>query len=305
MLTAVEPAAWSARDFWKRYNNSPSEDLPSPPPNRSVQRRPAQLPGAVGRRPVSDTSPLPVTAFLDGIQASRTIYRSYRPIVFQQATAAAIGAPAVGQRRPWRVGLSEFAAIASPVDTPRLRDCGLPERLIVEVDDGAPEALAAQAKERLGEVRARLERELCARVLEERPGGYVVVDGSLSGHVVDERVCGVVKTCSSRYLEDERVLYDLRVGERTDAIRVRLHDGRQVASCYLRLRSAWPRHPWAYGLVRVEAYDAELLDPLCVKVLRCRQPSGSPDPRADRHIEPIRLCEEVGRATVPPWFDLV
>ncbi len=72
-------------------------------------------------------------------------------------------------------------------------------------------------------------------------------------------------------------------------------------SCYVRLHDA-SRMAWNFGLVRLEAFKPELLDPLCALALLERQPAGSHDRRFDRHLSGVRAVEDLLRARRPTVF---
>jgi hypothetical protein len=131
-----------------------------------------------------------------------------------------------------------------------------------------------------------------------------VVDGSLVARPIRDRVVGVVKTTNRRYLPDESVLWGLPAGWRSP--RFKIPEGSQNVgaprySCYLRLHDA-SRQAWNFGLIRLETFDLDLLEPLCALALEERQPAGSLDRRYDRHLAGVRAVEDLLRARRPSIF---
>ena len=106
--------------------------------------------------------------------------------------------------------------------------------------------------------RSRAELEHVVATESQDPSALLIVDGSLQHHRPHERTVGVVKTCATRYLPDERPLMGLEPGWRSGAFTlaaVPAHEHPRL-STYVRL------HPpegadWAHGLVRVEAWSEE------------------------------------------------
>ncbi|QYG91068.1 hypothetical protein HC251_00535 [Iamia sp. SCSIO 61187] len=72
----------------------------------------------------------------------------------------------------------------------------------------------------LREVRAELERRVVSAHPHEGSDGLLVVDGSLLGHRPTARCIGVVKSCKTRYLGDERPLAALPPGSRTATLQL-------------------------------------------------------------------------------------
>ena len=154
-------------------------------------------------------------------------------------------------------------------------------------------------------VRATVDRnrERCEKAVVARLGGGLplVLDGDLRSRGSAEGLVSVAKTLRTRYLPDESVL--VRLPHRWRSPVFRISDGASADrySCYLRMLDASDQS-WSFGLVRLEAFDPELLDPLAALCLSQRQGSRSGDRRFDVHLAPVRACEELLRARRPAAF---
>lgn len=247
--------------------------------------------------------PLEVAGWVDGIQAGLCItYRHHRPVYLVYVAAAALrswGAP-VGVRE-------ELRLYCSPADREWADEVGaaaggdgIP---IVELDAIYPPDVETAAHHEMAERRAALERHL---VDELAHAGNIplVVDGDLRARGARDGIVGVAKTMRTRFLPDEKVLYGMAGGWRSP--RFRIAGAGKIPdrySCYLRLNNA-TNASWSFGLVRLEAYDADLLDPLAATCLTQRQGPASGDGRWDRHLQIVRGVEEYLRARRPPVFSL-
>ena len=124
------------------------------------------------------------------------------------------------------------------------------------------------------------------------------------GRPVDDRLFGVVKTVNRRWMPDESILWSLPENWRSPRFRIPASkSGPERYSCYVRLRSN-EIASWSYGLLRLEAFDAEMLDRLAALCVAEKQPTRSGDPRGDRHLEVIRLAEDVLRSRRPDAFSM-
>jgi hypothetical protein len=243
-------------------------------------------------------APLEVDGFVDGIQSAVCVsYRSHRPVylTYVAAGAASVDGRLVALREKLNVVVSHLEH-----DWLRDLDVAIPS---VELPQDRPDELAGAALANLAGDRETLERVVVDEML-ARPGRSIVVDGGLVGRPIRDRVVGVVKTVQRRYLPDESVLFGLPVGWRSP--RFLIPAGSQGVSvprysCYVRLHDA-SRMAWNFGLVRLEAFKPELLDPLCALALVERQPAGSHDRRFDRHLSGVRAVEDLLRARRPTVF---
>jgi hypothetical protein len=118
-------------------------------------------------------------------------------------------------------------------------------------------------------------------------------------------VVGVVKSVDTQYY-DEADLPDLPQGWRSAVLRLHAdrRGGRDRWTTYVRLQDVSRHDPWQLGLIRVEAFAPELLDPAAAWCLRVRQRPPSPDPRWDRHLGPVAATERALRARSCPVFDM-
>lgn len=235
--------------------------------------------------------PLEVAGFVDGVQSSVTLrHIEHRPVVLQYSAAAAVGEGGVV------AAISEKLEIVhSMVDTEWALEVadGIHR---VTVETSAPhDVIVAQVQHLRAE---RVERERV--VVETAAGdGWLILDGSLIGRPVREGVVGVVKTTARRYLPDEAQLWKLQEGWRSSRflIPAGVESPQDRFSCYLRLFDS-RSHGWDFGLIRLEAFDADTLDALAARCMAERQGS-SRDARWDRHLSGVRMVEDVLRARRP------
>jgi hypothetical protein len=242
-------------------------------------------------------SPLDVAAFVDGIQASLCLtHFEHRPVYLSYVAAAAVGHGSSVK------GLRERLLLQSAqLDVPFLEslNSGVPIG-ILPFDD--PPSLEREAQRTIGSLRDQMERRLVTDMLEEDVG-RLVLDGSLLGREHDVRLVGVVKTSAHQWLDDESCLYGLPEGWRSPRFSISEKGGRQRYSCYVQMVDK-SRGPWNQGLIRLEAFDAELLDSLAALALTERQGSHSGDRRWDRHMAGVRAVEDYLRARRPSVFSL-
>lgn len=243
------------------------------------------------------TDPLEVAAFVDGIQASLIVtHRAHRPVYLFYVAAGALGPGA----RP--VGLDErLSIVCAHADRDWVDALGstIP---VVELAAEEPPDIERAAYALLDSTRDGLERQLVSRLLHD-DAGTLVVDGSLIGRPPDRRLVGVVKSTKRQYLADEGVLFGLPEGWRSPRFRIPASGAQNSDrfSCYLRLHDA-SHDRWNYALIRLEAFDAALLDALAARCLLERQGAGSGDPRWERHLASVHATEEFLRARRPPVF---
>lgn len=270
--------------------------LVSEPIERPVPSDPAALLDKHSRQVTAE--PIDLVGAVDGIQAAVTLtWRAQRPTYLQYAAAGAMACD--GQA----VGLREELSIvcsAQDREWAVAHADGIPVTDLGDTEIGDVERLAWRG---LAASRERLEYAMATGLLEQSDK-VVLIDGGLSRLPASARLGGVVKTMSYRYLGDESCLYMLKPGWRSP--RFIIAAGSQGCpherySAYLRLRDAG-QAPWQYGLVRLETFDPELIDPLAARCLRERQGMGSLDPRGDRHLAVVLACEQFLRARRPFLF---
>ncbi len=258
--------------------------------------------------------PPEAVAFLDGIQRYAVEGRfGLVPVVRGYAAAAVL------EREGAKLGVArahqeEFLVVARSRLTPdqeaALEDVDLP---IVECDVAERShpildvQLAAKEVERRREV---VEAELAAAHIEEAPGSWLVVDGSLGRIGADEdgaRVVGLVKSHETQFLEgaDLEVALTLPEGHRTSVFARSAGARGRVFSFYLRLWP-WQEHDLLHGLVRIERPPSEAAVAEATEVSRWllaeRAPLSAPDGRWDRLIYPIRQVETFLRAQAGGWW---
>ena len=247
-----------------------------------------------------EAAPLKIKGFVDGIQSAMTLtWREHRPVYFSYTSAGCVGdeAQLLVLREKLEILCSTLdrgwvESLDEKIDARYLEECR-PD----QIERAALASLAAQRDEH--------ERSVITELLsgEELP---FIVDGSLIARPIDNRVCAVIKTTRRRWLSDETVLWNLPEGWRSP--RFIIPAGSQGVSvdrysCYLRLFDATARS-WDYGLIRLETFNPELLDPLAALALAERQNPAAGDPRVDRHLDGVRTCEKVLRVRRPAVFAL-
>lgn len=238
--------------------------------------------------------------FVDGIQAALQIaFHAHRPVYLNYVAAGALAPDGTIVR----VKEAMFAS-GSFVDKDWFDGLGtrIPWRT---VPAHRPDEIPADALEVLSTTRDEAER-LLVEQLSAQGRVPLVVDGSLATRPPAPGLVGIVKTNRRRYLPDESLLWGMPEGYRSP--RFKLPAGSQAChvdrySCYVRLHDA-SRRNWDFGLIRLEAFDPELLEPLGVMALSERQSSRSRDARFDRHIAGVRAVEDVLRAHRPAVFSL-
>jgi len=297
--TAKRPG--NVRPWLKAVNATLKKSTKPPELNRPMWEGPVQGGAGPAWEPSSARlHPL----FADGIQASEIVafrgdgYET-RPVALCVAAAAAT---AWGERTP-RVLKDTLWATCSYED--RDWSVGIDEGVEWEVSQFRyPSDLRKAVKARTSEVREGLEREVVEAV-ELNDGELLIVDGSLASHSARERTVGFVKTVGTRYLADERPLADLkpRWCSSTFKLAGRVEGEADRWSCYLRLRPPAADN-WGHGLVRLEAWDPELLDAAAVVAFWNRQRGDVGDSRWDHHLIGIWMVEEALRGLCPFFFAL-
>ncbi len=254
------------------------------------------------------------TGFLDGIQRYSVAGRfGLVPVIRGYVAAAVLG------RRDESLSVQHHASeefIAVGIDRLsgdqlcQLETTGLPlydsggadrEHPILDVH------LAARVVESR---RESVELTVMLSYLRDRPGGWLVIDGSITSYLRQEdasRILGLIKSHETQFLDgdDLRTALTLPAGYRSSVF-ARGTDGRDKAySWYLRLWP-WDEHDLLYGLVRLEraptAEAVEQASEISAWMLSERSPLSAPDSRWDRLIYPIRQVESYLRAHVGEWL---
>lgn len=242
--------------------------------------------------------PLVVAGYVDGIQATlRVCHRGHRPVYLTYVGAGALTLP--GEF----VGLKEHLFVmCAGADTEWTQQVAgdIPIHILSEE---SPPDIEREAAKYVSTTRDGYERDIIRDLVRDgvRP---LLVDGSLMTRTTNDGLVGVVKTTRTKFLADESGLYALEAGWRSACFMIPSGgESPGVYSCYLRMFDAGTE-AWDFGLVRLEAYDLSLLDGLAALCLSSRQSSFSGDGRFDRHLAPVRACEDALRARRPPVFSL-
>lgn len=271
----------------RALNDTPAERPMVEHPVELLDDNPAQVSGP----------PLVPAGFVDGVQASLCLtHRSHRPLYLNYVAAGCVGPGAEV------VGLRErLSLVCSQADREWVDQLNSPF-IVDELASVTPPDLERLAVQLLGGERETLERALVEDMVAAGKG-VLVLDGSLVGRPPLRQLVGVVKTTRRRYLTDEGVLFNLPAGWRSPRFKIASPGLPERFSCYLRLFDASERQ-WSFGLVRLEAFDPDLLDALAALALDERQHPAAGDPRFDRHLTSVRACEDVLRARRPAVFTL-
>jgi hypothetical protein len=243
-------------------------------------------------------NPIAVHGFIDGIQATLQLaHRQGRPVVLTYVAAGAaarndkgrIGGVALREQLRMLANIEDHEWIAD-------LDVNIP---VAALTGATPPDMELAVIEHVGTSRDELER-IVGDLLDTNNPNAIVVDGTIMGRPVDERVVGVVKSATTRYLTDESELFTLRQGWRSRRFSIR-GVGTPRWSCYLQLADKGDG-PWNLGLIRLEAFNPDLLDSIGVLALNERQSSRSGDARWDRHLGAMRSTEEFLRSKRPSVF---
>lgn len=246
---------------------------------------------------VVQAQPAKVDGFLDGIQSSMHLtHCGQRPVVLSYVAAGALAPGA----RP--VALAERLRLwAAGEDHEWVQSVsgGIP---VEELPAVAPPDMETEVQRRIGASRDDVERDVLNDLLRQNSDGIIVVDGSVMMRARSKRIVGVVKTMRSRYLTDESVVWSLPRGWRSPRFAIGSGDNVRY-SCYVQLVDKRDG-AWNLGLVRLEAFDLELLEPAAALCLGEAQTASGGDPRWDRHLGSMRAVEEFLRARRPAAFTL-
>jgi hypothetical protein len=271
--------------------------LTSTPPDRPEPEVPAELLDADNARVEAD--PLPVAAFVDGIQAALVVtHRAHRPVYLNFVASGAVGTSPRGGPLP--LGVRErLTVVCSTLDREWVDEVrtGIPvEELPVET----PPDIERAAVQILGGAREQLERRLVEDLVAQGHAP-LALDGSLVGRPYQAELVGIVKSTGRKYLADESYLFRLPAGWRSPRFKIpagSAGSGIDRYSCYLRMVNA-SQHAWNFGLIRLETFDPDLLAGRC---LQERQNAASGDRRWDRHLAGVRAVEEFLRSRRPAAF---
>lgn len=267
--------------------------LEATPPDRSDLAADVEVLGEPAAKVTCD--PLVASAFVDGIQASMVlVHRAHRPVYLSYVAAGAVDGrgDAIDAEETLRL-------VASHLDREWVEALGTTvpfHPLAAEL----PPDVERSGHHQLGADRAAHEAVVIDRALTR--GGFVVVDGGLTGRRESHDIGGVVKSHAAKYLPDETVLYGLPELWRSPRFRIPSKSGGPDRwSCYVRLLPAEHRH-WTFGLIRLETFALDLLEPLAALAFTQRQGAASGDARFDRHLFAVRRCEEILRARRPAVY---
>lgn len=185
-------------------------------------------------------------------------------------------------------------------------------------------ALRSGALQKAKSLRLEVEDRLIKRwrTSEESADTYLVIDGTLM-NFRDElnvsRCIGVSKSFSSRYFEptDHARIMRMKEYERSWTFRFHEEEGddlrkgaRERISWYLRLRDG-TRHDPEFGLIRVEISkkylkeSSDYADRFSKSLISERLPTSYPAPRWDKHLFPIRVCENYLSSVMPTGSTII
>jgi hypothetical protein len=282
------------RTLFRSLGGSFNGELPPPPPWRPRVR----LDPNDSATDVTGVTPLEIGGAADGIQNQTQLApgRGGRPLFFVQVGAAVLapcGRRALALRERIYVCGSELDAA---VVEPKCRAAGTAYKPLPAI---GPEEVRRQCDRTVRDDRAELEREVIESAT-RATSEPILVDGSIQ-RLPAGNLIGVVKNCSETvYDAATEDLRRLPPGHRSRAFELLPHQkGEQpLWSAYLRLHAG---PSWNFGLVRLETPKGNrpLLDAAASACFQLRQPLGSGDRRADRHLAPIRHVEDVLRARRP------
>lgn len=179
-------------------------------------------------------------------------------------------------------------------------------------------ALRSIALQEAKKLRLEVEDRLIKRwrTSDDAKDSYLVVDGTLMNFRDEENVnrcVGVSKSFGSRYFSPTANAQIMQLNEFERSWTFRFHEeegddlrkgARERMSWYLRLRSD-KRHDPEFGLVRVEISKTYIKDSTAYaarfskSLISERLPTSYPYPRWDKHLFPIRECENYLSSIMP------
>ncbi len=238
--------------------------------------------------------------YIDGIQKSLTLqYVNSRPIALQYSAAAVVktnGEP---------VKFSEKLLIRHSATDKLLVDSYGTNIVSEEVMGLEPPTIESDMHLALCNDRIFAENSLISDILTDPTTNnfYLCIDGSIPFEINSSKVFGVIKTTDRVYLPSEIALYSLNPGEISPIFKIEQSQRKtgDIFSCYLKITGGSTMN-WNYGLIRIEALNAESLIKFAAHVLTLVQKHNDRDHRVDRQIRPIWLCEEFLKARAPRVF---
>ena len=191
------------------------------------------------------------------------------------------------------------------------------EIVATEAEGGDYYALRSRALQKAKTLRLEVEDSLIEewRKSKDAKDKFLIVDGTLMNFRNEQNVqqcIGVSKSFGSRYFqvsENNRIM-QMKEFERSWTFRFHAPEddirkgARERISWYLRLRSRINSEP-EFGLIRVEisrAYvgkEVEMAERFSKSLLSERLPTSYPYPRWDKHLYPIRECENYLSSVMP------
>lgn len=271
-------------------------------------------------------TPTQFTHFIDGIQHSQLLYYQRTdygvlPVVYGYVAAMVL------ERReralhPVPALTESHEALYLPLkafDADQFAQAGIPVHDSLEareLEKTSFQTMLVRAAATVARVRDQLERQLALRWIEQQSPGapnWLLVDGSIADLMgaLERRqlvnVVGVSKSHRTNYLDLNWMLQVLNMpaGWRSSVFRPVREGQSEVYSWYLRLRWQEMASP-TYGLVRVETPvltspddTREWADTISAWLLQETRPMSLPDPRYDRLLYPLRMCEEHLRSRAP------
>ena len=260
-------------------------------------RRQVRLHDAPPLGDICAVTPLEPVGAADGVQRARLVtVRSGRPI-WLVVVAAGVG----NYGDTLSAAEMDLYLVGSHLDEEWMRDRpgGVPA---VALDAIEPSTLVGDFDRVLQAHRWELEARVVRRTVEQ---GTVVVDGSVDRYTAEHgaRVVGVVKSLNTPYLTDEREIRSLDEGccSRVFTLPAERRPQLDRHSCYLRLRSPG-FNDGTWGVVRLEAVDADQLAPLAAWACTQRQGPGSGDSRWPVHLASVAWVERVLRARIDRFW---
>ena len=259
--------------------------------------------------------PPPAVSFLDGIQRYAVEGRIGLVPVVRGYVAAAVLARDAGGLRPTDVAKEEFLAVPLGRLTAEQRRAlaavGLPLMDSSAAERAHPILDVQTAAHAVEQRRAQVELELAARHVRERPGQWLVVDGSIAdlGTLLDggPSVLGLVKSHETQFLDgtDLETALTLPEGCRTSVFARSAAQRGTVYTWYLRLWP-WEERELLHGLVRVERPAVPEAVAGATRESRWllgeRAPLAAADARWDRLLYPIQQVEMFLRAQAGGWW---
>ena len=244
--------------------------------------------------------PMKVSGFIDGIQAAICVtYIEHRPVYLAYASAGA-----VDENGKLVDTLEKIVLIVSKSEKEWV-DSLKTTIACIDLPAFRPDELASAALVQLGDERNNLEKALIAKMFADGHKS-LLLDGSILGKTIRRELVGVVKTTKTRYLPDESMLWKLAKGWRSQRFVIPAgSNGCPVDrySCYVRMQNA-SQQAWNFGLIRLESFELDLLDPLAALALSEKQHATSRDRRFDKHLAGVRAIEDILRARRPSIYSM-